>query len=78
MRSDAAANFASLRGAATTASVLFGDIDTVTVVWHWTGDHSEAFNPALPAALTVDFALGGSGQPDLLWLVSSGAVSVSR
>ncbi len=74
----AGATFVLWRGAATTASELFGQIAAVTIVWRWNGSSWDAFNPILPSAVTTDFALGEGAQPDLLWLVSSGPVTVSR
>ncbi len=72
------ADFVVWPGGETTAAALFGDLDTVVIVWRWDGTTWVAFNPALPLALRTDFALGAGDPPDLLWLVTTGRVEVAR
>jgi hypothetical protein len=76
LATEASADFVVWRGGETTAAALFGAVETVVIVWRWTGETWVAFNPALPPALQTDFALGAGDKPDLLWLVTTGPVEV--
>ena len=72
----ASANYVVWTGGPTTASEIFSDA-VVDVAWRWNGASFESFTPNAPPALSTDFALGAGTEPDVIWLVTSGPLSVA-
>ena len=72
----ASANFVVWTSGATTASEIFDD-PAVDVAWRWNGRFWQSFTPNAPPALRTDFTLGAGPAPDVLWVVTSGPLSVT-